>query len=104
MENFNATHNQRLKFINIPIDDQLVMIRYELDRIPPNNIHFKVNLMDLANLLIILNKNNLAEIGLELDIEIIENDQTTVVPLPIPETIMLATPTQLIQTELESVQ
>lgn len=103
MENSYNTQNE--KFITFHVNEREVIIRYKFETFPDSSsIKLTINLIDLANLLVILGKQNLAQIELELEMEIIEGEKTKIVPLPIPERLMLATPLMLIQEELTSVQ
>ena len=101
MENSYNTQNE--KFITFHVNERKVIIHYKFETFPDHNsIKLNIYLIDLANLLVVLGKQNLAQIELELEMEIMEGEKTKLVPLPIPERLMHATPMQLIQLELES--
>ena len=99
----NSYNRQNEKFITFHVNEREVIIRYNFETLPEcNSIKITINLIDLANLLVVLGRQSLAQIELELEMEIMEGEKTKIVPLPIPERLMHATPMQLIQLGLES--
>ena len=99
----NLYHRQRVKWVTFNVGDTPVMIRYKFETSNQSTlVRFTVNLFDLANLLVVLGEPNLAQIELELEMQVNDGDTSTILPLPIPQNILLATPSQLIQAELES--
>ena len=99
----NLYHRQNVKYVTFNINDTQVMIRYKFETSNQSNlVRITVNLFDLANLLVVLGEPSLAQIEVELEMEIKDGDNSTILPLPIPQNILLATPSQLIQAELES--
>ena len=96
-------NRQNVKYVTFNINDTEVMIRYKFETSNQSNfVKITINLFDMANLLVVLGEPNLAQIELELEMEIKDGDNRAILPLPIPENVLLATPSELIKFELES--
>ena len=91
------------KFVAININNHQIIIRYKFETTDdPGLLKFIINMVDLANLLVVLRQPTLAQIELELEMDIKEGENIKTVSLPIPENVLLATPSELIRFELES--